>query len=289
MKNRIRRSRLYLPGNNPNLMENAFLFGADCLILDLEDSVPLAEKLSARVLVKYALKYLNFGSSEKIVRINPLESPFGKFDLEMIIPMEPDTILIPKRNLKEDVINVDEIIQEIRSRYGIKKEIFLMPLIETAKGIWHSYDIAMASPNVCALCFGAEDFTADIGAERTREGHESFVARSMIVLGAKAAGVQAIDTVWSDIQDEEGLVASAKEAKMMGFEGKGIIHPAQIEPVNRVFTPSQEEIEYAHQVLKAIEEAKKKGLAVASVGRKMIDPPVVERAKRVLNLAKITT
>ncbi|MBN1756565.1 HpcH/HpaI aldolase/citrate lyase family protein [bacterium] len=286
MKNRPRRSRLYLPGNNPSLMENAFLFGADCYILDLEDSVPLTEKLSARILVKYALQSVNFGNAEKIVRINPLNSPYGLNDLEQIIPARPDTILIPKCNNAEDVCRVDEIIQKLRAKAKINAEIYLMPLIETAQGALFAYQIATSSPNVCALCFGAEDFTADLGVERTREGKESFVARSMVVLGAKAAGIQAIDTVFSDIDDVEGLIKSAQEAKMMGYEGKGLIHPEQIEPVHQVFKPSESEIEYAHKVIEAIKEAEKQGLAVASINRKMIDPPVVERAHKILNLAE---
>jgi citrate lyase subunit beta / citryl-CoA lyase len=255
VKNRLRRTRLYLPGNNPDLMLNAGLFGADCVILDLEDSVAPAEKDVARVLVRNTLLCVDFSGTERIVRINPLSTEYGRADLEMIVPAGPETILVPKCDEAADIEAVDAIITQIEKKHKIKEKTLIMPLLETAKGALHAYEIAKASDRVVALCFGAEDFTADIGVERTKEGTESFVARSLIVLGAKAAGMQAIDTVFSDVDDEEGLVASTKEAMALGFEGKGVIHPRQIEPIHRVFSPTPERIEYAQKVVAAIEEA----------------------------------
>ncbi|MBN2357609.1 citrate lyase acyl carrier protein, partial [candidate division KSB1 bacterium] len=209
-RDRLRRTRLYLPGNNPDLMINAGLFAADCLILDLEDSVAPSDKFAARILVRNALIKLDFGASERIVRINPLSSPFGKEDLEMIVPALPDTLLIPKCETAKDVLAVDRMVTELEKKARVSAPLYFMPLIESAKGVWHAFEIASASPRNVALCFGAEDFTADIGAERTVEGTESFVAKSLVLLAAKAAGLQAIDTVFSDVQDMEGLVAGTQ-------------------------------------------------------------------------------
>ena len=286
VKERLRRTRLYLPGNNPDLMLNAGLVGADCVILDLEDSVAPAEKDAARVLVRNTLLMVDFGTAERIVRINPLATEFGRADLEMIVPAGPETILVPKCDSAQDIEEVDAIITATEKKHKMKEKTLIMPLLETAKGALNAYEIASASDRVVALCFGAEDFTADIGVERTKEGTESFVARSLIVLGAKAAGVQAIDTVFSDVSDEEGLVASTKEAMAMGFEGKGVIHPRQIGPIHKVFAPTPERIEYAQKVVAAIEEARAKGSGVATIKSKMIDAPIEMRARKILRLAE---
>ena len=283
---KLRRSRLYMPGNNPYLSQNAFLFGADCIILDLEDSVPPSEKFDTRILVREILRNVDFGGTEKTVRINQMSSPYGRDDLEEIIPALPDAIFIPKAETADDVRIVDEIVAEIEAKHKIDKEIFYMPVIESAKGVWNAFDIASASENVVLLAFGAEDFTRDIGAQRTREGKEQFVARSMVVLGAKAAGVQASDTVWSDIEDVEGLRNSTIEAKELGFDGKGAIHPSQVDIINEIFSPTPDEIEYAKKVIAAFEEAKSRGDGVIAIGRKMIDVPVVARAQRILEMAE---
>ncbi len=285
-RDRLRRTRLYMPGNNPDLMRNGGLFGADCVILDLEDSVSPLEKDAARVLVRNTLMKIDFGEAERIVRINPMSTEFGRDDLEMIIPARPDTILIPKCDTAGDVISVAGIISEIEEREGIGSPTLLMPLIETARGILNSFEIGSASDRVVALCFGAEDFTADLGEDRTRGGAESLTARCMLVLGAKAAGVQAIDTVFSDISDTEGLIESTKEAMSLGFEGKGVIHPAQIKPIHGVFAPTPDRIKYAKKVVKAIEEARAKGSGVASIGSKMVDAPIEKRARKILRLAE---
>jgi len=286
MKSRLRRSRLYMPGNNPSLMLNGGLFGADCLILDLEDSVAPDHKDAARVLVRNTLMTIDFGKAEKIVRINPLSTEFGEDDINMIAPAGPDTLLIPKCERAEDVTEVEAILKRVEKEKGIEEEILLMPLIETAMGILNAGEIGASSGRVVALCFGAEDFTADMGVDRTREGKESFVARCLLVLGARAAGVQAIDTVFSDIRDTEGLIESTREAMSLGFEGKGVIHPAQIEPVHSVFAPEPQRIEYARKVVKAIEEAREKGSGVATIKSKMIDAPIEARARKILNLAE---
>ena len=278
MKDRIRRSRLYIPGNNPSIMQNIAVFGADTITLDLEDAVAPSEKDAARILVKYCLKNVDFGRSERGVRINPLNTPFGKEDLDMVLSSDVDILFLPKTESAEDVLELCSLIGDT--------EIWISPIIETAKGVLNSYEIASADARVVMLCFGAEDFTKDIGAERTKDGMELFWARSMIVMGAKAAGIQASDTVFSDINDMEGLIREAEFARSIGFDGKGLIHPSQIEPVHSVFSPSSDEIEYAKKVVDAMREAEEKGMGVIALGRKMIDKPVLERAKRVLKMAE---
>ncbi len=287
---RLRRSRLYIPGNNPDLIINAGLFGADSLILDLEDSVAPEQKFDTRFIVRNILtSKINFtGSSERIVRINPLDCEYGRDDLEMIVPALPDTILIPKCETAESITAVEKIVEELEKRHNIMKNILFMPLIETARGVINAYDIARASKRNVALCFGAEDFTRDIGCERTRDGRETFSARCSIVYAAKAAGIEAIDTVFSDIEDAAGLRASTLEAQSLGFCGKGLIHPGQIKIVHEIFTPTSEQIQYAKKVLQAIEDAKTRGLGVIALGSKMIDAPVAERAKKILELAEKT-
>jgi citrate lyase subunit beta/citryl-CoA lyase len=284
---RLRRSRLYIPGNNPDLIINAGLFGSDSLILDLEDSVAPEQKFDTRFMIRNILTCKNnfLGASERIVRINPLSCDYGLADLEMIVPARPDIILIPKCETADDIIKVEKIVAKLEQSHGIPKQILFMPLIETARGVINAYDIAIASKRSVALCFGAEDFTRDIGCERTRDGKETFSARCAIVYAAKAAGIEAIDTVFSDIEDSEGLRKSTVEAQSIGFCGKGLIHPGQIRIVHEVFAPTAEQIQYANKVMQAIEEAKSRGLGVIALGSKMIDAPVVERARKTLELA----
>ncbi|MCK4549333.1 MAG: CoA ester lyase [Candidatus Krumholzibacteria bacterium] len=285
-RERLRRTRLYMPGNNPDLMRNGGLFGADSVILDLEDSVSPGEKDAARLLVRNTLLTIDYFDCERIVRINPLSTEYGADDLEMVVPYGVDTILVPKCETAGDIKAVEEIIAGLEKKHSLGYEVLIMPLIETAKGILNAYEIGAASDRVVALCFGAEDFSADISTERTKEGAESFTARSLLVLGAKAAGVQVIDTVFSDVQDEEGLIASTKEAMALGFEGKGVIHPAQIAPIHAVFSPTPKRIEYAKKVVAAIEKARSEGSGVATLGSKMIDAPIEARARKILRLAE---
>ncbi len=283
---RLRRSRLYLPGNQPDLALNAGLFGADSIILDLEDSVSPEAKDQARLLVRNTLMTVDFGTSERIVRINPLSTDTGKRDLDAILYGIPDTLLIPKCESAQDIAVVDQQLRELESMHQLDHPILLMPLIESAAGVLHAEDIATASDRVVALCFGAEDFTANIGVQRTREGRESFHARNQIVLAARAAGIQALDTVYSDVADTEGLHQSTLESIQLGFDGRGVIHPGQIDPVHRAFQPTQDQIETAQAIVQAVEEANRRGSGVASLGNKMIDRPVVIRAEKILAMAR---
>ena len=275
-RDRMRRSRLYLPGDQPDLMSNAGLFEPDAVILDLEDAVAPAAKDAARLLVRNALIAIDFGLSERMVRINQL--PKGLEDLPFIVPHGVHTILIPKVEQAEDIHAVAKKIKELT-----EEQIFLMPILESAKGIENAFAIASADPTVVALAFGAEDFTKDICAARTEQGAESFVARSRVVLAARAAGIQPIDTVYSDVANEAGLLSSTKEAIALGFDGKGCIHPRQIQVIHQAFRPNDKEIAYAYRVKCAMDQA---GDGVISLGSKMIDPPVVARAMRTLKLAE---
>jgi citrate lyase subunit beta / citryl-CoA lyase len=286
VKDRLRRTRLYLPGNNPDFMLNAGLFGPDCIILDLEDSVAPDDKLAARILVRNALVAVDFAQAEKIVRINPITSPFGNADLAMIVPACPDVILIPKCESANDVTAVEEIVTIFEQKNNIRFPIQLMPLIESAKGVLNANSIAKASVRNVALCFGAEDFAADLGVVRSKDGKENYFARSVICLAAKAAKIQALDSVYSDIEDIPGLTASTRESIQMGFDGKGVIHPSQIGPIHDAFLPTNEQIEYSRKVIAAFEDAKTKGSGVAVVGSKMIDAPVLASAKKILAVAE---
>ncbi|MBD3386817.1 citrate lyase ACP [candidate division KSB1 bacterium] len=285
-RQQLRRSRLYIPGNTPEYIINAGLFGADSIILDLEDSVMPDHKFEARILVRNALLNIDF-NCERIVRINPLRGDYGKQDLEYIIPAKPDVLLVPKCESRQDVLAVETEIQRLQHHYNIDRPILLMPLIETAKGILHAEEIAAASANTIALCFGAEDFTASIGVERTKEEKESLFAKSMIILAAKAANIQALDTVFSDVEDMDGLFKSTCNSVALGFDGRGIIHPGQIKTVHNAFAPGAEQINYAEQVVQAIEQAAEQKTGVAALGSKMIDAPVVRRARKILTLAEI--
>jgi len=283
-RDRLRRSRLYLPGNEPKFIINAGLHKPDGVILDLEDSVAPTEKDAARLLVRNALRAVDFTGAERMVRIN--QGALGTADLESVIPERPDVILLPKVEDPDQVKEADLHVEEIRGRAGIRDPIWLMPIIESARGGVRAFEIAGASPNVVALAVGLEDYTADIGVQRTNEGRESFYLRSQVVNAARAAGVQPIDTVFSDVSDMEGLRASVVEAKALGFDGKGCIHPRQIPVIHEAFAPTDAEIAKAKKIVLAFREAEAKGLGVVSLGSKMIDPPVVKRAQHTLALAR---
>jgi len=284
VRERLRRSRLYLPGNDPKFAVNAGLHGPDGVILDLEDSVAPTEKDTARILVRNTLRCVDFYGSEAMVRINQL--PLGLEDLEAVIPEGVHVILIPKCESADQVKAVETKIRDIQNRCGRESPVFLMPIIESAGGAFKAMEIATASPALVGLTIGLEDYTADIGTQRTVEGRESFWARSQVVNAARAAGIQPIDTVFGDVDDEEGLRLSVLEAKSLGFEGKGLIHPRQIRPAHEAFAPTQEEFKKAKRIVDAFEDAKARGLGVVSLGSKMIDAPVVKRAQYTLRMAE---
>jgi len=283
-RDRLRRSRLYLPGNEPKFMLNAGIHRPDAIILDLEDSVHPNDKDAARLLVRNALRCVDFMGAERMVRINQL--PLGLEDLDAIVPEDPDLILIPKTEHADQVRQVHDHIAELRKASGDGHPIWLMPILESALGVEHAHEIGTAADTVVALTIGLEDYTADLGVPKTLEGTESSFARARLVNAARAAGVQAIDSVFGDVGDMDGLVAWAERSRALGFEGMGCIHPRQIEPIHRAFAPTAEEIEKAQKIVAAFEEAGRKGLGVVSLGTRMVDPPVVKRALRLIATAR---
>jgi citrate lyase subunit beta/citryl-CoA lyase len=283
-KDRPRRTRLYLPGNEPKFFVNAGLHKPDVIILDLEDSVAPEEKDAARLLVRNALRSVDFFDAERSVRIN--QGRPGLEDLRAVVSGRPDLILIPKCEDADTVAVVANELRALERQHHVGREILLLPIIESALGVANACAIASSSTRICALAIGLEDYTADMGVERTAEGKESFFARMSVVNAAKAAGVQALDSVYADVDDLDGLRQSTLEARSLGFEGKGCIHPRQVAVIHEAFAPTEKEIERAKQIVRVAEDARKNGSGVVALGSKMVDAPVVLRAERVLRLAE---
>lgn len=278
---------MFVPGNNPGLMADAHIYSPDALMFDLEDSVKLSEKDSARFLVYQALKTIDYGDIEKVVRVNPLNTPYGKADIEAMVFAGADIIRLPKSETAQDVIDVDEWITECEKKAGLEQgSIGMMAAIESGLGILNVLSIAQASPRLIGIAIGAEDFVTDLKTTRSPGGSELFTARSMLVFAARAAGIAVLDTVFADVNDDEGFRREVETIKQLGFDGKSVINPRQIAPVVEIFTPTAKEIEHAERVVEAIKEAEEKGLGVISLNGKMIDKPVVDRAQRVLKMAE---
>ena len=283
-RDRFRFSRLYLPGNTPSMMLNAGLHSPDGIILDLEDSVSPRKKHEARLLVRNALRQVNFYGAERMVRIN--QGDKGLEDLEYVLPHNVHLVLVPKCESGEYLKELKDKTVEILKKHNFIQDVFFMPIIESALGVEKAYEIASSTDNVVALAIGLEDYTADLGVQRTKEGNESLYARLRLVNAAKAAGVQPIDSVFSDVSDMQALEETASLSKSYGFEGMGCIHPRQIQVIKKAFAPEPEEIEKAQKIVMAFRAAEEKGLGVVSIGSKMIDPPVVDRARRTIYLAE---
>ena len=282
----MRRSMLFLPGNTPNIIVNGEILGADAVILDLEDAVAPAEKDSARILVRNAIKYMGFGKCEVIVRINAIDTAFWQKDLDAIIPVRPSLIMPPKTACAADVLEVDAYITQLEEKLGLEQgSIGLIPLIETALGVENAYQIASACPRVKAIFLGGEDLTADLRCKRTKEGQEIFYARSRMVVAARAAGVEVYDTPFTDVNDDEGIYTDAQLAKSLGFTGKAAISPRHVKAINEVFSPSMKDIEYAYEVMEAIRIGKEQGKGAVSLRGKMIDAPIVARAQQTIDAA----
>ena len=275
-RGRLRRSRLYLPGNEPKYMLNAALHRPDAVILDLEDSVAPAAKADALCLVRHALHAIDWGDCERMVRVN--QGAAGLADLAALLDAPFHLALLPKIEEADEVRAFDEAAGA--------STLWFMPILETARGILKAMDVAEASPRTVALTLGLEDLTADLGVVKTPEGAETLFARSFVVHAAKACGLQAIDSVYGDVGDEEGLRASVREAKALGFEGKGCVHPRQIRMVHEELAPDPDAIEKACAIARAFEGAEARGESVVSLGSKMIDPPVVRRALGVVRAAE---
>lgn len=283
----MRRSMLFLPGNTPNMIINGDALGADCIILDLEDAVSPDEKDSARLLVRSAMKNMGFRGVEITVRINSIDTEYWRDDLEAIIPLKPDFIMPPKSGCAEDIKKIDAYITGIEEKCGMDKGgVKLIPLIETALGVENAFNIATASKRVAALFLGGEDLTADLRCKRTKSGNEINYARTRLVCAARAAGIDVYDTPFTDVNDDEGIIADAEYAKSLGFSGKAAIAPRHVRTINEVFSPSLKDIRYAQDVFEAIRLGKEQGKGAVSLRGKMIDKPIVERARQTLEAAK---
>ena len=283
----MRRSMLFLPGSTPNKIINGDSMGSDAIILDLEDAVSPDEKDAARILVRNAIRDLKFPGVEIIVRINAADSPYWKADLEEIIPLRPNLIMPPKTSCAADVLAVDEYISLLEKKNGIEPNtVKLIPLIETALGVENAFQIATASKRVAALFLGGEDLTADLHCKRTKEGNEINYARTRLVVAARAAGIDVYDTPFTDVNDDEGIRKDAEYAKSLGFTGKSSISPRHVSVINEVFSPTLKEIDYAYEVMAAINAAKAQGRGVVALHGKMIDAPVVMRAEQTIAMAE---
>ena len=283
----MRRSMLFLPGNTPNMIINGDALGADSIILDLEDAVSPDEKDSARLLVRSAIREMGFAGVEITVRINAIDTVYWQDDLEAIVPLKPDLIMPPKASSAEDMKTIDAFIAGIEEKCGIPVgTVKLIPLIETALGVERAFEIASACPRVTALFLGGEDLTADLRCKRTKAGNEIDYARKRLVCAARAAGIDVYDTPFTDVNDDEGIVTDAEYAKSLGFTGKSAIAPRHVRTINEVFSPSMADIEYAKLVFEAIRIGKLQGKGAVSLRGKMIDKPIVERARQTLEAAK---
>ncbi len=288
-RDRLRRSVLYASASSPANMAQAPLYRADCLVYDLEDSVSVAEKDAARFLVFNALHRPRISDSELVVRINGLDTPFGLQDLEAIVRAKPDLIRLPKCESPETVRKTCEEISRIERESGIEEgSTGIMAIIETAFGLLNARETALSSKRLVALSLGGEDFTASMKTTRTAKGAELYFARNAIALAARAADIQAIDTVYSDINDEEGLIEDTLAIKNIGYDGKIAIHPRQVACINDVFTPTDKEIRHAIRVFEAIRAANARNSGVIALDGKMVDAPVVARARRTMAIARAT-
>jgi citrate lyase subunit beta/citryl-CoA lyase len=280
---KLRRSLLYVPGNMPGMLQNIPVFEADVVMIDLEDAVPLQEKDTARLLARNFLRFYQERNKEMFVRINGLDTEYAAADLREILPAMPDGIRLPKADNPEIVERLDTLLTEGEERLGLPIGHFkIIPSIESAQGVLNCVETARASKRLVALAFGAEDYTASMEIDRTKTGEELFSARTQVVWAAKAAGVQAIDSIFSDINDMEALRAETLLVKRLGFTGKSLVNPRQIEVIHEVFRPTAAEIQNALAVMDAIKRAREMGTGVISLKGKMVDAPVVTRAARTI-------
>jgi len=284
---KLRRSMLFVPGNNPALVKDPQIYGPDSLIFDLEDSVAPTEKDAARLLVFCALKGVDYGRVEKAVRVNGMDTPWIGDDVAAMVAAGADLIRLPKTERAEDIRALVALIEAAEKASGRPAgEVRIMAALESPLAVLNAYEIAVASPRLVGIALSAEDFVTSMKTTRSPEGVELFEARGRIVMAARAAGIMAIDTVFTDLSDDEGLIREARLIKQMGFDGKSVINPSQIPLVHGVFAPTAEEIRKSRRIVAAAAEAEARGLGVMALDGKMIDKPIVERAARVLDLAR---
>ncbi|NPD45607.1 MULTISPECIES: CoA ester lyase [unclassified Lentimicrobium] len=285
---RKRRTMLYIPGNNPAMLLHGSVYGADSLLLDLEDAVALNQKDAARNLIQQMLKNVDYGNTEVCVRVNHLDTPFGMEDLKAIVPLQPDAIRYPKTETVEELQRLITLVEQIEDEHGLPHDqMTIHIMIETALGVQNVFDIAKYSKRVDAITIGGQDLTADMNIKSSKNSSGIDLARKMIVMAAKANRIDAIDTVWADIDDEEGLKQETEFIRQIGFSGKAVINPRQIDPIHEIYTPSDEEIRKAYRVVKEFNKNDAKGIGVFAIDGKMVDAPVVTRARYVLELAGV--
>jgi citrate lyase subunit beta/citryl-CoA lyase len=283
---RLRRTMLFVPGNSPGMIRDAHIYGSDSIMFDLEDSVALGEKDAARHLVYQALKFIDYGNIEKVVRVNPLNTAYGKDDIEAMVCAGVDVIRLPKTETPQDILDTENAITEIEKKTGIEiGSTKMMAAIESALGVVNAYPIAISSKRLVGIALGAEDYTASLKTTRSLDGTELFFARSQIIVAARAAGIDAIDTVFSNLNDMETFEKEIRLIKQLGFDGKSVINPRQIDVVHKIFNPTEKEIEKALRILEAMREAETKGSGVVNLDGKMIDKPVLLRAERMIDMA----
>lgn len=284
---KLRRTMLYVPGNNPNMVKDAHIYRSDSVMFDLEDSVSVREKDSARFLIYHALQYIDYENTETVVRINGLDTPYGQDDVEAMVRAKPDIIRLPKTETPEDLHKIDEVITKTEKKVGLATgTIKLFAAIESARGVVNAYEIARASERLVGIAFGAEDFVTNMQTSRSKSGGELFTARQEILLAARAAGLHAVDTVFADISDDEGFRTEVELIRSMGFDGKSVVNPRQVGIVHSVYMPTLEEIKSARRIIRAIEKAEADGSGVVAVDGKMVDKPIADRAQRTLDLAQ---
>ena len=284
----LRRSLLYVPGNMPSMLQNIPIFESDGVMIDLEDAVPYSEKDAARILVRNFLQNYKSHNKEIFVRINGLKTSWWNEDLRAVLPALPDGIRLPEADSPDSVEKLDTMLTEYEEELGLDIGHFkILPSIETAEGVINCIRTAKSSSRLIGLAFGAEDYTASLEIERTKGGEELFAARTRVVWACKAAGIQAIDTIFPDAGDMEALQRETELIKTLGFSGKSLVNPRQIEVVHEVFAPKQEEVDYALQVIDAIQKAREMGTGVISLGGRMVDAPVVKRAVKTLKTAQV--
>ena len=283
---RLRRTMMFVPGANAAMLRDAPLYGADSLMFDLEDAVSLKEKDSARLLVHMALKTFDYSKVETVVRINALTAG-GDQDIEAMVLAGINVIRLPKTETAQDIIEVDQVITTVEETYKIPVGTTkMMAAIESAEGVLNAREIAKASKRLVGIALGAEDYVTNMKTQRYPDGQELSFARNMILHSARAAGIAAIDTVYSDVENLEGFQTEVRLIKQLGFDGKSVINPRQIPLVHAIYEPTEKEIQAAKEVIWGIQEAEAKGSGVISVNGKMVDKPIVERAERVIALAK---
>ena len=287
MEERLRRTMMFVPGNNAGMVKDAGIYGADSIMFDLEDSVSMSEKDAARMLVYEALQTQDYGDSELVVRVNGIDTPYFKNDVYAMVKAGIEVVRLPKVESAQMMLDLVKVVEEAEKKFGREPgSTHVMAAIESAKGVLNAPEIAASTDRMIGLALSAEDYTTDMKTHRYPDGAELEFARNMILHAARAAGIAAFDTVFTNMNDVEGFQRETEHIHELGFDGKSLVNPRQIDWVNKVYEPTKKEIENALDVEAAIEEAHQKGSGVISMKGQMVDRPVVLRAQRVIRLAK---